>query len=433
MKARCLPAFLLLCALPASLGLLPAPRGLAADWMQFRGPGGVANSPSTNLPAKWSLTENLLWRTELPGLGTSSPITVGDKIYLTAYSGYGVEPSQGDMADLMRHVVCLDRTNGQIVWTKDFAPRLPESDYSGGNNSRHGYASSTIASDGEHLYVFFGKSGVYCLDLDGKEIWRTLVGDGTRGWGSSNSPVLYKDTVIINASIESGRLLALDKKTGETRWEAEEQLKGSWNTPILVDVEGGKQELVVCVPETILGVDPDTGATLWTCDGIPDRGYVCPSAIVHDGVVYAIGGRKNTAIAVRAGGRGDVTETHMLWETPAGSNVSSPIYHDGHLYWMHESRGAFNCIDAKTGELVFSERVEPRPGLVYSSVTFADGKVIAVSQYDGAFVLAAKPEFELISHNTFAGDDARANACPVVDGQRLLLRNDKYLYCIGTK
>jgi outer membrane protein assembly factor BamB len=426
MKARYLTVCAFLCALPASFAG-------ADDWMQFRGPGGLATAETAGVPASWSLDDNLLWKTELPGPGTSSPITVGDKIYLTAYSGYGIEPSQGNMEDLMRHVVCLDRASGEIVWTKNFKPRLPESEYSGGNNARHGYASSTIASDGEHLYVFFGKSGVYCLDLEGNEIWHTLVGDGTRGWGSSNSPVLYKDLVIINASIESQRLLALDKKTGEIRWESDERIRGSWNTPLLVDAPGGEQELVVCVPETILGIDPDTGQTLWTCAGIPDRGYICPSAIAHNGIVYAIGGRKNTAIAVRAGGRGDVTDTHMLWETAAGSNVSSPIYHDGYIYWMHDSRGAFNCLDAKTGDVIFQERVEPRPGRVYSSVTFAGGKVIAVSQHDGAFVLAAKPEFELLSHNTFEGDDARANACPVIDGDRLLLRNDKYLYCIGTK
>ena len=421
--------FMAICT--ATLALLTGSLATAADWTQFRGPGGVASSTEKGLPTSWSLEENLAWRTKLPGLGTSSPITLGDRIFVTSYSGYGIEPSEGDMNELMRHVSCLDRKSGKLLWTKDFEPRLPESDYSGGNNSRHGYASSTPTTDGERLYVFFGKSGVFCLDLDGNTIWHAEVGDGTRGWGSSNSPVLYKDLVIINASIESSKLLALDKKTGKLAWESNERIKGSWNTPLLVELPGGKTELVVCIPETILGIDPATGKTLWACDGIPDRGYVCPSAIAHDGVVYAIGGRKNTAIAVRAGGRGDVTDSHQLWSVSAGSNVASPVYHEGHIYWVHEGRGTAYCLDAQTGETVYSERLDPRPGLVYSSTTVADGKLYAVSQHEGTFVLAAKPQFELLAHNTIADDDARANACPVVDNGRLLLRNDRYLYCIS--
>ena len=404
----------------------------AGDWTQFRGSGGLATSQEKNLPERWTASENIAWRTELPGLGTSSPITLGDRIYLTCYSGYGVQPNEGNMDDLMRHVVCLNRTDGNLVWQKDFEPKLPESAYNGGTNAKHGYSSSTPATDGERLYVFFGKSGVHCLDLKGNEIWQANVGDRTRGWGSSNSPVLFKDLVIINASIESGTLVALNKQTGEEVWKTD-GIRGSWNTPLLVDTSDGKQELVVCVPQNILAFDPESGEELWTCAGIPDRGYVCPSAVAHDGIVYCIGGRQNTAIAVRAGGRGDVTESHKLWETPKGSNVSSPVYHDGHIYWVHEGRGSAYCLNAETGEVVYDERLTPRPGLVYSSVTLADGKLYAVSKHNGVYVLAAKPGFELIAHNSFEDDDARSNACLTVDDGQLLLRNDQYLYCIGKK
>jgi outer membrane protein assembly factor BamB len=190
----------------------------AADWPQFRGPGGSAVSSETNLPTTWSGTENIAWRTKLPGPGTSSPIVIGKRIYLTCYSGYGLErpkkddKDQGDMEKLMRHLICIDQEKGEIHWTKDFKPVLPESKYGpGGNESEHGYASSTIASDGKRLFVFFGKSGVYCLNLDGNEVWHATVGTGTHGWGSSNSPVLYHDLVIINASIESQSLVALDR------------------------------------------------------------------------------------------------------------------------------------------------------------------------------------------------------------------------------
>lgn len=198
MTRRCLHALgvLCLCTLVAT----------AADWTGFRGPGGNASSQDT-VPDKWSEKDNVLWKTKLPGLGTSSPITVGDAIFLTAYSGYAeTADNPGDQKNLMRHVLCLDRKTGAIRWTKDIKAELPESVYRPGNDGRHGYASSTPTSDGEHLYVFFGKSGVFCFDLTGKQIWKKSVGDKNHHWGSASSPLLYKDVLIVNAGVESGAL-----------------------------------------------------------------------------------------------------------------------------------------------------------------------------------------------------------------------------------
>lgn len=405
---------------------------VAADWTQFRGPGGSAVSGEMGLPVEWSAEENVVWRSELPGLGSSSPIVLGDRIYLTCYSGYGIEPLQGDQKDLMRHVVCLDRNSGKVVWSREVKPKLPESDYRGGNNARHGYSTSTPITDGQHLYVFFGKSGVFCFDLDGKQVWQADVGDGSTGWGSGSSLVLYKSLAIVNASVESRAVVALDKASGREVWRSA-RIRGSWNTPVLVDLPGGATELVFCIPNQILGLDPATGKELWRCKGIPDGGYVCPSVVANKGIVYAIGGRSNTAIAVRAGGRGDVSQSHELWRTSKGSNVTSPVYHEGHVYWAHERRGMAYCLNAKSGEVVYEERLTPRPGLIYASVTVADGKLYYVSQHNGTYVVAAKPEFELLSHNKFDDDDARANACPVPHNRQLLLRNDRYLYCVGRK
>ncbi|MFP6649969.1 MAG: PQQ-binding-like beta-propeller repeat protein, partial [Pirellulaceae bacterium] len=324
-----LPLFLI-----TSLGMLTTSH--SADWFQFRGPGGLGASQETGIPTRWSKEDNVQWRAELPGPGTSSPIVVGNRVYLTSYSGYAEKVElPGQVENLKRHLVAIHRETGEVLFVRDFKPVLPESTYSGGNNARHGYSSSTPISDGKRLYLFFGKSGVYCLDLDGKEIWNTRVGDNTRGWGSSNSPLLYENLVIINASVESGAIVALDKETGKEVWRSG-GIRGSWNTPLLAKTAEGKTELVVSIPEKILGFDPATGKQLWSCVGIPDRGYVCPSVVADKGIVYAIGGRKNTALAVRTGGRGEVTESHRLWITDKGSNVSSPVYHDGHIYWFHD-------------------------------------------------------------------------------------------------
>jgi outer membrane protein assembly factor BamB len=406
-----------------------------ADWSRFRGAGGLGMSEETGLPTTWSPTENIVWKMKLPGPGTSSPVIVGDRIFLTSYSGYALEvENPGDIDKLARHVVALDRKTGKPLWQKTFANEKSESEYGGGgNNTWHGYASSTPVADGENLYIFFGASGVSCLSqADGSQKWHTDVGSQTHNWGSGNSLVLFDDLLIVNAAVESQSLKALDRKTGKEVWSVN-VAKGARNTPNLVKTPEGAMELVVSLPGTpdgtLLGLDPRTGKELWTCRAIPDGGYVCPSVVAHDGVVYAIGGRKNTALAVRAGGRGDVSKSHLLWKVGKGSNVSSPAYHNGRLYWMHERGGSLICLDAKTGVVVFEERVEPRPGICYSSITIADGKIYAVSQHEGTYVFEAGAEFKQLAQNKL--DESRANACLAIDEGRILLRDDTHLYAIG--
>jgi hypothetical protein len=392
----------------------------ADDWRGFRGPGGQGASSETGLPVTWDDSKNLNWKTQLPGSGASSPITLGEKIYLTCYSGYGTKENSGSVDDLKLHLVCLHRADGKIAWDKHISPKLPESS----RVRDHGYAAPTPTTDGKHLFVFFGKTGVLKFDLDGKQLWQADVGTRTHGWGCGTSPVLYKDLVIVNASVESGSLIALKKEDGSESWRAE-GMKSSWNTPHLVTLADGKQELVVNIKGSILGFDPSSGEKLWTCKGISD--YVCPSVISRDGVVYAIGGRTSRAIAVRAGGRGDVTKTHKLWEAKAGANVSSAVIHDGHMYWVSDRNRVAYCLRLEDGEVVYSERFKGQP---YASTLVADGKLYVVTRYDGVFVLAAQPKFKQLAHNKF-DDDSRFNASPIVSDGKLFVRSDRFLYCIG--
>jgi outer membrane protein assembly factor BamB len=399
--------------------------------MQFRGPGGLGVSDDKGIPEKWSETENVVWKTRLPGPGTSSPITVGDAIFVTCYSGYAESTSDpGDQKNLMRHVVCLDRKSGAIRWTKDLKPELPESVYKGGNDGQHGYASSTPVSDGKNLFVFFGKSGVFCFDLTGKQLWSHSVGTRTTGWGSATSPLLFNDLVIVNASVECGALVALDKADGSEAWKLP-GISSAWSSPMLVDVPGGKPELVVNLgggkSSKIIGVDPAAGKKLWSCEGNND-GYVCSSVVSHDGVVYAVAGRVSRSVAVKAGGSGEVKE---LWTSRNDSRVNSPIYHEGHLYWLNEQRGAAMCIEAATGKEVYSQRLQGI-GRAYASGVYADGKIYYVTDNATTFVIAARPQYELLATNKLA-DTSRTNASPVVDSGRLLIRTDKHLYCVGKK
>ena len=140
----------------------------AADWTQFRGKGGLGISEETGLPTSWSSSENIDWKVEMPGPGASGPITLGDRVFITCYTGYGLEPAQGEQAGLVRHLLCLNRKNGETIWHKTFQPKLPEHKYQG-EGSYHGYAASTPTTDGKRLYVFFGKSGLFCFDLNGEQ------------------------------------------------------------------------------------------------------------------------------------------------------------------------------------------------------------------------------------------------------------------------
>ncbi len=398
----------------------------AADWPQFRGPGGSATSADTGTPVTWSGTEGIAWKTALPGAGTSSPILVGSRIFLTAYTGFNVpgEPD-GSQETLRRHVLCLNRADGKILWKTDVPSKLPEE-----NKIRdgHGYASSTPVSDGQSVFVFFGKSGVFSLDLAGKIQWHAEVGDGLNGWGSAASPILHGNLVIINASVESGSLIALDKRTGKEVWRAG-GIKESWNTPVLATTPDGKTELVVAIFGKVLGFDPDKGTQLWSCETqIP--WYMVPSIVAEKGVVYCIGGRSGGgALAVRTGGRGDVSGSHRLWVGKKGSNVSSPVVHAGHLYWANDSLPVVSCASAATGEVLYSERV-PGADQFYPSPVLADGKLYYLTRGGQVFVVAAKPAFELLATNKF-GERAMFNSSPVVADRRVFVRSDRWLYCVG--
>ncbi len=398
-----------------------------AQWRQFRGPNGLGVT-SANLPTTWGPSKNIAWKTELPGPGTSSPVVTGDQIFLTCYTGYNIPgEASGSMDDLRLHLLCLKRSNGKIVWKRTVTPKLPEQ---GRIRESHGYASSTPVVDDKRVYVFFGKTGVFAFDHAGKEQWRASVGSRISGWGSAASPLLFGDLLIVNASVESGDLVALDKRTGKEKWRAS-GIREAWNTPLLMTTAKRQPELIVPILRQILAFDPSSGKKLWWCDtGI--TWYMVPSAVAGNGIVYSIGGRSGVAaLAVRSGGRGDVTETHRLWMGKKGSNVSSPILHDGHLYWMHDNLGIAFCADAKTGKIVYQERI-PRSGQIYASPVLADGKLYFVSRSGRTFVIAAQPRFKLLAVNELE-ERGRFNASPAVADRQLLLRSNRYLYCIGKR
>ncbi|MCA9073158.1 MAG: PQQ-like beta-propeller repeat protein, partial [Planctomycetaceae bacterium] len=326
--------------------------------------------------------------------------------------------------DLKRHLICVQKSDGEILWNKSIKASLPEEE----RIRDHGYAANTPVADEERVYAFFGKTGVFAFNHQGDQLWQADVGSKTHGWGTSASPVLYKDLVFINASVESESLIALDRKTGEEKWRAS-GIREAWNTPLVVKTPAGDDELIIAIQGKVLAFNPESGEQLWNCK-TDITWYMVPSIVAHEGIVYVLGGRSGTAaLAVRTGGRGEVTGTHRLWTSNKGSNVTSPVYSGGHLYWMHEQLGIAYCAKADSGDLAYQNRID-RAGQIYSSPILAGGNVYYTNRSGRTFVVAAKPGFELVATNELR-DGGQFNASPAVLGNRLLLRSDKFLYCIG--
>jgi outer membrane protein assembly factor BamB len=386
-------------------------------------------SPERDLPVKWGPDENIAWKTKLPGRGHSSPIISGDRIFVTCYSGYGDGKSEpAAVANLRRHLVCLDHKDGKILWQKDVPTKLPETEYVG-QLQQHGYATSTPATDGERVYVFFGRTGVLAFDFSGKELWHAEVGKMLNSWGSAASPIVYRGLVLVNATVESGALVALDKMTGKEAWRTKVQ-GDSWATPLLVEVPGGKQEAVLSAQGTLLGFDPESGKKLWECDtGIVPNPSSSP--VAKGDLVYLMGADFNgrSFLAVRAGGRGDVAKTHVVWkQEKIGASYCSPILVGDYLYY---ASGQFCCLRADTGQIVFQERLAGL-GQEYSSPVAAEGRIYLFTRKGTGHVLGARGKFEPLAANDL-GDASGFTASPAISRGQILVRSNEYLYCLGKK
>lgn len=429
------------CSLIAAVALTTLSAS-AADWPRFRGPAGngVAED-SESLPTKWSPDANLAWKTPLPGPGASSPIIVVGKVFVTCYSGYGLDQrNPGDMENLVRHLVCLDLQTGKKLWQKDVKAVLPEDPYTGAGVPAHGYASHTPVSDGKNVYAFFGKSGVHAFDMKGEELWNTEVGkesDPTR-WGSSSSPIIHGNTVIVTASAESQAIVGLDKETGKELWRQEaEGLDGMWGTPTLVETGEGRTDLVMCVAKELWGLDPSSGKLRWFANATgAEHAY---SSVVVDGQrVYAVTGRGGGSVAVNAGGNGDVSQQNTIWTGRDTSSFASPILHQGKLYSV--ARGVVTVMDARSGKrqnqirLRGVERTGGRFGsLDYPSPVIVGDRMFSLNGTGQMFVLALGEKPEQVAINRVTKEKEAFRGTPAVSNGRMVLRSSKFAYCVADK
>lgn len=406
-------------------------------WSRFLGPNGRGLSDDARIPTQWSDTENLAWKVKLPGAGASSPILTEQFVFVTSYSGYGEDlQNPGDMNDLKRHLSCIRRSDGEIIWTRSINSEHREDPYQGMGLPEHGYATNSPVTDGQRVFAFLGKSGVIAFDMQGQQLWQVSVGteSGNRGWGTAASLMLYENMVIVNAAEESQRLLALDKTTGEVVWEATAAtLELCYSTPAIVHVDATRDDLVIAVPGEVWGMNPRNGKLVWYVK-TSLTGNLSPSIIVDGTSLYAFGGyRSSGSLAIKAGGKGDVTDSNVLWTSRNSSYVATPVLLDGRFYWI-DDRGMYYSARAETGELIDRARVPDineggRP--VYASPIAIDGKIYIQSRSSGVFILQPGDKLQIVAQNKFESDKSIFNATPAVDAGQLFLRSDTYLYCVS--
>ncbi len=399
----------------------------AADWPRFRGPNGTGISDDTTIPVKWS-PDNILFKTEIPGKGHSSPIVSKGKVFLQSASDDGKQ----------RYLICLNAKSGAIEWTKDVAGHQSHT------HQKSSYASSTPAADAERIYAVFWDGGALMLmafDYSGTMKWKQDLGAFKSDHGAGMSPMIVGDKVIVNIDQGDGKdkaaskaeLRAFDAKTGKPAWSKKrDPERACYSTPFLLEKTDAGPDLIVASTGGVTAYDPKQGDVIWHFTWKFDkmRLRTVGSPIYHQGAIFAVsgdGGGDRNMIAIKASGKGDVSSSNLLWQKKKGTAyVPSPLAKDGLIFWINDKENVAVCADAKTGTEIWTERLGG--GTVSSSPIMIDGKIYAVTEDGGVFVFPAAKEFELLAKNDLKEP---VYATPAVADGRLYIRGFKHLFCIG--
>jgi outer membrane protein assembly factor BamB len=415
----------------------------AGPWPRWRGPQDTGAVPAGNPPLEWSEEKNVRWKVEIPGRGASTPIVLGDVIYLTtavpvgegAPSATEAAPPQGRRSpprtpdSVLRYVVlAMDRHDGTVRWETTVREEKPTA----GTHATSTWASNSAVTDGTHVYAYFGSQGLYCLDLEGNVVWERDLGDmkKRREFGEGSTPVLHGDTIFIQWDHEGpSALFALDKKTGKDRWKVDRDEISSWSTPLVVEHEG-TPHLVTSATGQVAGYHADTGELLWHTTGMTVN--VIPTPVTLDGLVIVMSGFRGAALrAIRLdGAKGDLTGTDSIaWSLDRDTPYTpSPLLYEGTLYFLKTNRAILSRFDARTGKEHYSGQRLEGLGSIYSSPVGVADRVYITDREGNTAVVRHGPDFEVLATNTL---DDGFDASMVVVGDEILLRGQKYLYCLG--
>jgi outer membrane protein assembly factor BamB len=401
--------------------LVLALSGLAAaeDWPGWRGPRSDGTVSDSGYPLEWSATQNVKWKTPLPGTGHSSPVVSRGKVFVTGC----VE------ADRKRVLYCVDRTTGRIEWERVVVVSDLEK-----KHAENSWASSTPAADGERVYVTFldaPQMRVYCYDYAGNLLWEKNPGEFHSVHGFCSPPTLYKNLVIVNGDQDAPKgltafIVALDRRTGNEVWRADRPTRlRSYCPPVVIDV-AGKKQLVLTGSKCVASYDPDTGTQNWLING-PTEQFVS-SMVLHDGVLLMTAGfPDHWVMAIDPTGTGNVTKSHVLWSKPKeGGYVPSPVAHAGKLFLVDDG-GVASCWDVKTGNQYWKERLSGKKH--HASAVAADGRIYLTADDGITYVLKASSEFEVLAKNPLG---EAVFASPAFSDRQIFIRGAKHLWCVGS-
>jgi outer membrane protein assembly factor BamB len=389
----------------------------AKYWPRWRGPTsqGLVLSPG-NYPDTWSDTDNVLWKIPVPGQGNSSPIIWKDQLFLTTAYENGKK----------RSILCFDRASGKKLWETFCPSRPPE-----GAQGKNGWASGTPATDGERVCAFFGNDGVFCVDMSGKQLWHTVLGNMDALHGMACSPLIFKDRIIIyqdHRSPSGSFVVALNKQTGAEIWKSPRKEVVGWGSPVAITVQR-KDQIIISSQDKVYAYDPENGKVIWTCAG--NLFEVTPTPVVGHGLLFCCSGRAGPTLAIRPIGTSDLTKTDKLvWKSTKGSPfIPSPLLYGDYLYMVNDILSVVTCFEAKTGKLMWQERCGAAVKEGFSSSPVGvDNKVFFTNDDGDTFVLAAGPEFKLLHVNRL---NAKVLASPALLDGRWYWRTARELICIG--
>jgi outer membrane protein assembly factor BamB len=431
----------------SAVSLFSAGRIFAQDWPGWRS-DGLGISPEKNLPLKWSEDEGVKWKTPIPGAGHSSPIVWAKRVFVTTavaedpnvetFRGgvfMGGDRSKPDESEYAYRVICLDADKGNVLWSKAVARQSPRAP----RHTKNTYASETPVTDGKYVFAWFGSAGLYAVDFKGNVIWQRDLGLMRRraGWGTGSSPILFRNTLIVNCDSDGDSYItALDKTTGDPVWRTQRDEGASWGTPFVFEADG-RTTIVTNARRRMRGYDAATGKLLWECGGgsmIP-----VPSPVATRGLVFLSSGhnlmRRRPIIAVRPEAMGDITPPRgqstsdgVAWShSSGGPYVTSPIAIGKYLY-VPQDRGTLTCYEAQTGKSVYEKQKLGERNTITASPIAGDGRIYVQTEDGECYVIKPGPKFEILAVNKI---DEVFCASPAVSAGRIFLRGRKHLYCIG--
>lgn len=408
-----------------SLSMLSLGVVSAENWPQWRGPSLNGISGEKDIPFKWTTEENVTWKLPLPAWSGSTPIIWGNTIFLNV----------ADKGELQ--LWSIDRRNAAVRWKK----LIGTGDV---KMRKQNMSSPSPVTDGKNVWVMTGIGILKCFDFAGTEIWMRDIpkeyGAFGLNWGYANSPLLYDGSLFVPVlhgmrTDQTPYFLKIDAKTGKTIWKSErptpaiQESPDSYITPTILK-DGSRVEIILSGGDCVTGHDPATGKELWRAYGLnPDNNpfnRIVNSPVAYDGMIY-VGSKQKPYMAVKAGGRGDITQTHVAWTFPNGPDVPTPVV-DGKYIYLVRDGGVVSCLDAKTGQEIYMGRL--KNGTYSSSPVLADGKIYVTSEEGVTSVFKTGPKFELLAENTL-GDYCLSSAA-ISEGQ-IFIRTSTNLYCIGKR